>query len=110
MIVVAFVLAAIVLGLQQVVPLWLLALDGVASVSAFILYGIDKSAAVGDRRRIPEQTLFIVGLIGGWPGAFAAQQVFRHKTKKRFFQMIFWITVLVNVGLAALLITQVPLG
>ena len=54
----------------------------VASVLAFVLYGVDKRAAVAGSRRIPEATLHLVAVLGGWPGAVVAQTVFRHKTQK----------------------------
>lgn len=70
----------------------------IASTITFILYALDKSAAKSNRWRIEENTLHLCGLIGGWPGALLAQRLFRHKTKKTSFQIIFWITVVFNVG------------
>jgi len=47
--------------------------------------------------------LILLALPGGWPGAFIAQQLFHHKTKKRSFQIVFWAAVLLNcVGLVLL--------
>ncbi|MDE0546715.1 DUF1294 domain-containing protein [Microbacterium sp. C7(2022)] len=81
------------------VPLawWVPAAYGALSVMGFAAYGIDKSAARRQARRISEQTLLTVGLIGGWPGALVAQQLFRHKTRKRSFRRAFWSTVVINV-------------
>ena len=76
---------------------WLPVLYGAASLVAFAAYGVDKSAARRDAHRISEQTLLLLGLIGGWPGALVAQQLFRHKTRKRSFRRAFWGTVGVNV-------------
>lgn len=70
----------------------------IASTITFILYALDKSAAKSNRWRIEENTLHLCGLIGGWPGALLAQCLFRHKTKKTSFQIIFWITVVFNIG------------
>jgi uncharacterized membrane protein YsdA (DUF1294 family)/cold shock CspA family protein len=70
----------------------------VASLMTFMAYAIDKSAAKSGLRRTPENTLFLFGLAGGWPGAIFAQQLFRHKSSKREFQTIFWLTVLLNCG------------
>jgi uncharacterized membrane protein YsdA (DUF1294 family)/cold shock CspA family protein len=79
---------------------------GAMSVLAILLYGVDKSAAVNNRWRIQESTLQFVGLVGGWPGALFAQDVFRHKSKKAGFQSVFWVTVVFNcIGLAWLLAT-----
>ncbi len=71
------------------------------SLAALVLYGLDKSAARADQRRIPENQLHLVALLGGWPGALLAQRLFRHKSRKRAFQVVFWITVALNLaGLA----------
>ena len=59
-------------------------------------YAMDKAAAESRRWRIAEDTLHIWGLIGGWPGALFAQQRLRHKTSKTSFQVMFWITVVLN--------------
>lgn len=66
------------------------------SALTFIVYAVDKSAARNNRWRIKESTLHMLGLAGGWPGAIAAQKVFRHKSKKQAFQAAFWFTVAVN--------------
>lgn len=76
---------------------WVPVLYGAASLVAFAVYGIDKSAARRGAPRISEQTLLLIGLAGGWPGALVAQQLFRHKTRKRSFRRLFWATVAVNV-------------
>ena len=68
------------------------------SIVTYFMYSIDKSKAINDEYRIPELTLYFLSLIGGWMGAMLAQQRFRHKTKKSSFQMIFWITVLLNIS------------
>lgn len=78
-------------------PLWVAAWYGVASVLAFIAYAIDKSAAVGSGWRTAESSLHLLGLLGGWPGALVAQRMFRHKTSKAEFRVVFWATVVVNV-------------
>ncbi|MHB1135993.1 MAG: DUF1294 domain-containing protein [Coriobacteriia bacterium] len=67
-----------------------------ASVVAFIAYGADKRAARRSMRRVPESTLHLLALLGGWPGALAAQRFFRHKTRKQPFRTVFWLTVVVN--------------
>ncbi|MBP7891512.1 MAG: DUF1294 domain-containing protein [Arenimonas sp.] len=61
-----------------------------------VLYGLDKSAARRGDRRIPENMLHLLALMGGWPGAFLAQRLFHHKTEKRAFQCVFLLTVLAN--------------
>ncbi|WP_192560833.1 DUF1294 domain-containing protein [Pseudomonas allokribbensis] len=66
---------------------------GLASVLAFFLYWADKRKARAEAWRTPENVLHAVELAGGWPGALIAQQVFRHKTRKVSFQILFWVIV-----------------
>jgi uncharacterized membrane protein YsdA (DUF1294 family)/cold shock CspA family protein len=68
------------------------------SVLTLFLYAFDKSAAMSKQWRTPENTLHILSLIGGWPGALIAQQLLRHKTNKPSFIYAFWFTVAANVA------------
>ncbi|CAH0305062.1 Cold shock protein CapB [Pseudomonas sp. Bi70] len=70
--------------------MWPLLLYPLVSALCFILYWRDKNSAQQGRQRIPENTLHLVELAGGWPGALLAQQVFRHKTRKASYQLMFW--------------------
>ncbi len=73
----------------------------VASLVSFVAYCLDKNAAKRDRPRTPEVTLHMMALLCGWPGAYAAQRLIRHKTVKQPFQSIFVATVILNIaGLA----------
>lgn len=71
------------------------------SLVTYIAYWIDKRAAERKRNRIPETTLLSLGLIGGWPGGLLAQQTLRHKTRKLSFQVLFWLSTLVNIAVIA---------
>jgi uncharacterized membrane protein YsdA (DUF1294 family) len=64
------------------------------SLLSFALYGFDKRRATKEGERTPEAVLHLLELLGGWPGAFLGQQVFRHKTAKVRFQIVFWSIVL----------------
>lgn len=79
-----------------------LTLVAVMSAVAFVTYGVDKRRA-GEfgARRVPERTLHLIGLLGGWPGALAAQRQFRHKTKKASFRLAFWFVVFLHVTVVA---------
>jgi uncharacterized membrane protein YsdA (DUF1294 family)/cold shock CspA family protein len=76
------------------------------SLVTFIMYYVDKSAAKKGDGRIPENSLHVISLVGGWPGALIAQQWLRHKSRKQPFRFIFWITVLLNCGALDWLTTQ----
>jgi uncharacterized membrane protein YsdA (DUF1294 family) len=92
-----FVAGAVFLGQ---LPFAVLGLYLVASAVAFLVYARDKSAAKKDQWRTNESTLHVLSLIGGWPGAFVAQKLLRHKSKKQSFRIVFWTTVVLNcIGL-----------
>ncbi len=86
-------MAALVIG-RMPINLVLLYLGG--STLTFILYAYDKSKAKRGAWRTPESTLHLFALAGGWPGAAIAQQTLRHKSQKKEFRFVFWLTVIAN--------------
>lgn len=78
------------------IPQSLLIIYAAGSVISFITYAIDKSKAKRGAWRIPEKTLHLLALLGGWPGAAIAQQTLRHKSQKKKFRIVFWCCVIVN--------------
>lgn len=99
---VVFALLFVILLLAATVAAWLpieiAALYATASAAAFVVYAWDKSAARSGAWRTKESTLHLLSLVGGWPGALTAQHCLRHKSSKRSFQVVFWITVALNCG------------
>lgn len=71
----------------------------VMSLACFVAYGRDKRSAANGSRRIPEQTLHTLALLGGWPGALLGQRHFRHKTKKLSFLIVFWCVVVLHIAI-----------
>lgn len=84
-------------------PGWMLAgyalLTLVMSGLVFVLYGVDKQRARREKRRISERTLHTIELLGGWPGALVAQRLFRHKTAKMSYRLVYWLIVLLHFAL-----------
>ena len=65
------------------------------SVIAMLVTAIDKAAAIKQKRRIRERTLFVWSLIGGSVSMYLTMLAIRHKTKhKRFMIGIPFIIVL----------------
>lgn len=62
----------------------------------FLLYGIDKWRAKRRAYRISEATLHAMALVGGSIGALIGQRVFRHKTKKVKFRVVYWLIVVLQ--------------
>ena len=73
----------------------------VMSLITFCTYGFDKYRAKRERRRVPEKTLHLMALLGGWPGAWLGQKAFRHKTQKASFRLVFWLSVIANLAVLA---------
>jgi len=76
----------------------ILGVYGAMSLVTFIAYGADKRAASLDRRRTSEARLHLLALAFGWPGAFLARRLLRHKTRKQPFTLVFWLTGLLHLG------------
>lgn len=66
---------------------------GLISVFSYVSYALDKQRARERGWRIPERSLHIPELLGGWPGAFLAQRRLRHKVSKLSYQVVFWFIV-----------------
>lgn len=94
--VVALIVVAIAFATGQLAPKFAATYAGLSLLS-FLMYMKDKHAARNAMWRTPEHTLHFLDLFGGWPGGLIAQQKFRHKTAKRSFQFIFWLSVLGNL-------------
>lgn len=75
------------------------------SAATFAVYAMDKSAARNRRQRTPENTLHLLALAGGWPGAMYAQRLLRHKSSKRSFLAVFRMTLAANVAVLAYVVS-----
>ncbi|SDK42384.1 DUF1294 domain-containing protein [Sediminibacillus albus] len=69
------------------------------NVAAWIVMWLDKRRAVKRQWRIPEKTLWLLAIIGGAAGSFAAMHTFKHKTRRFGFRF----------GLPALVLLQLYL-
>lgn len=103
-------LPALALALAHL-PAWiewpyLFGASGLASIFSYVAYRSDKRRAEEGSWRIPESTLHLADLLGGWPGGLIAQRQYRHKTAKTSFQVVFWLTVCAYQYAAADLLTR----
>lgn len=80
------------------IPPWVSLLYVVMSLLAFSAYALDKLRAQRGKWRISESTLHLFEMAGGWPGAFAAQRLLRHKSRKLSFQVTYWLIVLAHLA------------
>ncbi|MBE6895492.1 MAG: DUF1294 domain-containing protein [Ruminococcaceae bacterium] len=58
---------------------------GIINLITFIVFGIDKLAAIKNRSRIKIVTLLGLSFIGGAVGGLLGMYIFRHKTQKDYF-------------------------
>ncbi|MCW5312623.1 DUF1294 domain-containing protein [Nostoc sp. KVJ3] len=69
----------------------------VMSLITFGLYADDKSRAQQGRWRTQENTLHLCEFMGGWLGAFVAQQKLHHKSSKVSYQVVFWVITILHI-------------
>lgn len=76
------------------------------TITAVVITVHDKNAAVEGRRRVPENTLMTVGLIGGALPMLITMKIIRHKTKHIKFMLGLPLEILLQ---AAIIIAAVYL-
>ena len=79
----------------------------IVNILAFCLYGIDKSAAVKQKQRIPNRVLLLIAAFGGCLGALAGMYTFRHKTKKWYYTITVPALLMIQIAAAVLIIKRV---
>jgi len=77
----------------------------VVNILEFSIAGYDKSLAIKQKRRIPENTLFFLAFIGGTIGLLSAMFLFTHKTSKFSFIAKFAGIILIQGGIGYLIYT-----
>lgn len=78
----------------------------IISVITFTIAGYDKFLAHKQKRRIPENTLFLLAFIGGSIGLLTAMLIFRHKTAKTSFIIKFVGIILIQIIVVYLKMTD----
>ena len=75
------------------------------NILTFIVYGLDKSAAVKQKQRIPNRVLLGLAAIGGSAGALAGMYTFRHKTQKKYYTITVPLLLILQIAAAVLLLS-----
>ena len=68
------------------ISLWIIVLAAV-NIAAYFLMWQDKQRAIRQQWRIPERTLLLLSLLGGFIGIHLSRQHFRHKTQRWYFSL-----------------------
>ncbi len=88
-------------------PSWLLAAWlAVMTVVTFAAYAVDKRAARAGARRIPERTLLLLVVAGGFIGGWLGMYLLRHKTRHPSFRVVQSVATLLWVGAIAILLVN----
>lgn len=69
----------------------------IINVIEFIIMGLDKFLSIKKMYRIPEIVLLIIPFLGGSIGGILGMIIFKHKTKKIKFKLLFTIALIVNI-------------
>ena len=69
----------------------------VINIIAFLAMGIDKRRSQKKEWRISEKALLGLAFIGGSVGAILGMYVFRHKTKKIYFHILFYVALVLQI-------------
>ena len=84
--------------MEDIVKYFIIYLIIINAISFIAMY-LDKRKARYGKWRIPEQSLFILALIGGSIGAIIGMYTFRHKTKKLRFSIGFPLILVLQIVL-----------
>ena len=66
------------------------------NVVMLVSMAADKGLAKGGKRRVSEKNLFIKALLGGGICGLIGMKLFRHKTRKAAFYIIYWTGVIIH--------------
>lgn len=94
---VGYFVLIVIMSLMSDVPSYLPLMYVVMGVISFIMYYQDKRKAQNNQWRIPEKTLHIIDVLGGWIGATFAHKLLNHKATKAPFRGVFYATIVIHV-------------
>lgn len=75
------------------------------NILTFFVYGLDKSAAVKQKQRIPNRVLLGLAAIGGSAGALAGMYTFRHKTQKKYYTITVPLLLILQIAASIMLLS-----
>lgn len=70
----------------------------IINLITFIIFGVDKRAAIKGKQRIREATLLLFAFIGGSLGGLVAIYLFRHKTRKPKFTVTIPLMLILQIA------------
>jgi len=80
------------------------ALSAALSLVTLVAMALDKRRARRGGWRIPESTLHLMELLGGWPGSLLASRWLRHKSVKPRYRIVRGLCIVVHLTAVVALI------
>lgn len=74
---------------------YLIAILIILNLLSFVTFGIDKYLAIRKKRRLSENRLLLLTIVGGSVGSLAGQKLFNHKTSK--FKGVLWVVLVTHI-------------
>ena len=94
-----FYLILFYLTQNKIIEIYIIPYYLLISTLTFYIYAKDKDFSQDGNWRISEKTLHLLSIIGGWSGALIAQDKLKHKSSKKSFKLLFFITICFNITL-----------
>ena len=89
-------------AIRTILYIWL---SGV-NLALFLVMGADKCAAKRRSRRVPENSLLALAVLGGSVGGILGMLIFRHKTRHPAFYVGYPAILLVELALTYFLVLR----
>ena len=76
------------------------------SLISFSFFLLDKKKAENEKSRIKEKDLLLSAIFGGAIGAFLGRIVASHKTKKVYFSIVIYFSLIMEIAIFVLLLIK----
>lgn len=70
------------------------------SAITFILYYLDKKRSLEGGYRISRKVLLLMSFLGGAAGGYLAMNIFRHKTRIWYFNVVNILSIVLHIAVA----------
>ena len=89
-------------AIRTILYIWLIGVN----LALFLVMGADKRAAKRRSRRVPENSLLALAVLGGSVGGILGMLIFRHKTRHPAFYVGYPAILLVELALTYFLVLR----
>ena len=89
-------------AIRTILYIWLIGIN----LALFLVMGADKRAAKRRSRRVPENSLLALAILGGSVGGILGMLIFRHKTRHPAFYIGYPAILLVELALTYFLVLR----